>query len=169
MNINDDTNDAPIITSGGCGRKGIKSEYMTATYLKTKAEFDAKLCEFDINLYNFEKWSDIRNKYLKQYLLLDYVKREYQSRGYRMAKAGDFYQFLQTNINSKTIKSTDIVFSNNVIQSIKSVVLMSDTDFYIKSAAESDDPVGGKSTATSASTATIQKSMLINASYKSVV
>lgn len=101
-------------------------------YAQMKVRFNSGLDEFDVSRFTFTEWSKIRNRYLKQYLLLDFVKREVSARHIDMRHASKLFEFIQSNLNSKTIKPSDIVLENNVIKTIIPLVV-DGSDFIIES------------------------------------
>lgn len=121
-----------------------RPDYMSNKYKGNKEEFDRSLEEFDVSLFTFDSWSKIKNKYIKQYLIIDYVKRIYTERRYNMRHSTKLYSFIQSGINSKAIKPNDIEFKDNTICNISSLVVVSPVEFILTPSAQHEKASSAK-------------------------
>lgn len=124
-----DCNDSDVEDSTIDRRNYSRPEYMNLKYKDKKQAFDKSLDEFDINLFVFKSWNEIKNKYIKQYLIINYVTKVYTERRYNMRYATKLYEFIQSGLNSKTIKAQDIEFHDNAISTITSIIITGPTEF----------------------------------------
>lgn len=138
-------------------KKYSKPEYMTVNYKIRKHKFEESLREFDVSLFEFKEWSVVKNKYIKQYLLLEYIQKLFATKSYNCKYINNLYLFIQSKLNSKEIKAADVIMENNVIKEIRTLIILNERDYMVCVEDDEDDAPKTTSSASTSKIKTIHK------------
>jgi hypothetical protein len=91
--------------------------------LEYKLKYDSflkSIVKIDKNDFQFSKWSEVHNKYHKQYLVKEFCDNQIKLNGKTREK---LYQYIIECINGKTLKSANFIMVDNHIESITNLVI----------------------------------------------
>jgi hypothetical protein len=134
-----------------------KPDYVMSGYRQKKHKFDESLSEFNVGLFEFTEWGQIKNKFMNQYLILEYLQRLFLERRYNTKYINQLYIFIQSKLKSKELKPADIVLENNVIKEITSLIILSENEYMLSVDEDADEEKGAPGLSAAAKLSTIHK------------